>query len=157
MTQAAPEVFKIPTKSPQPAVGKAARLAGRAESGRPASGRVLANGTGRAATRGDGEVIELECGIAVYPARGERGRWRAVWYENGERQQCEGASEGKLAAKLEKVTERLRADAPYMARPGYLDRDTLIALWPELYPPRGVRQAWEEHHPQLRAGAAGPA
>jgi hypothetical protein len=32
----------------------------------------------------------------------------------------------------------------------YLDRDTLIALWPELHPPRGVRQAWEEHHPQLR-------
>jgi hypothetical protein len=29
---------------------------------------VLAAGTGRAATRGDGEVIELECGITVYPA-----------------------------------------------------------------------------------------
>jgi hypothetical protein len=40
---------------------------------------------------------------------------------------------------------------------GYLDRDTLIALWPELYLPRGVRQAWEEHHPQLRAAAAGAA
>jgi hypothetical protein len=40
---------------------------------------------------------------------------------------------------------------------GYLDRDTLIALWPELYLPNGVRQAWEEHHPQLRAAAAGAA
>ncbi len=40
---------------------------------------------------------------------------------------------------------------------GYLDRDTLIALWPELYLPRGVRQAWEERHPQLRAAAAGAA
>jgi hypothetical protein len=40
---------------------------------------------------------------------------------------------------------------------GYLDRDTLIALWPELHLPRGVRQAWEEHHPQLRAAAAGMA
>jgi hypothetical protein len=39
----------------------------------------------------------------------------------------------------------------------YLDRDTLIALWPELHLPRGVRQAWEEHHPQLRAAAAGAA
>ena len=39
----------------------------------------------------------------------------------------------------------------------YLDRDTLIAVWPELYLPRGVRQAWEEHHPQLRAAAAGAA
>ena len=37
---------------------------------------------------------------------------------------------------------------------GYLDRDTLIALWPELALPKGVRQAWEEHHPQLRAAAA---
>ena len=36
----------------------------------------------------------------------------------------------------------------------YLDRDMLIALWPELYLPEGVRQAWEEHHPVLRATAA---
>ena len=35
----------------------------------------------------------------------------------------------------------------------YLDRDTLIALWPELHLPKGVRQAWEERHPQLRAAA----
>jgi hypothetical protein len=34
---------------------------------------------------------------------------------------------------------------------GYLDRDTLIALWPELHLPAGVRRAWEERHPQLRA------
>jgi hypothetical protein len=39
---------------------------------------------------------------------------------------------------------------------GYLDRDTLISLWPQLYLPRGVRQAWEEHHPGLRAASAGP-
>jgi hypothetical protein len=36
----------------------------------------------------------------------------------------------------------------------YLDRDTLIALWPDLYLPKGVRQAWEEQHPALRAAAA---
>ena len=47
-------------------------------------------------------MIELECGVTVYPAREEQGRWRAVWYENGKRQQCEAASEEKLAAKLEK-------------------------------------------------------
>lgn len=40
---------------------------------------------------------------------------------------------------------------------GYLDRDLLVALWPELYLPRGVRQAWEELHPKLRAVAAGAA
>jgi len=36
---------------------------------------------------------------------------------------------------------------------GYLDRQTPIALWPELYLPRGVRQAWEDHHPRLRTAA----
>ena len=40
---------------------------------------------------------------------------------------------------------------------GYLDRDTLIALWPELHLPRGVRRAWEDHHPVLQAAAAVPA
>jgi len=35
----------------------------------------------------------------------------------------------------------------------YLDEDMLIALWPGLFLPRGVRQAWEEQHPALRAAA----
>lgn len=39
----------------------------------------------------------------------------------------------------------------------YLDGGTLIALWPDLYLPRGVRQAWEELHPVLRAARAAPA
>ena len=130
MTQAPAAVFKIPTESPQPA-RKAARLARRAKAARPAPGRVLANGTGRAATRGGGEVVELGYGITVYPAREESGRWRAVWYEDGKRQQCEAGTEQKLAAKLEKVTERLEADAPNMKLPGadlirhYLDPDRL--------------------------------
>jgi integrase len=63
-------------------------------------------------------VVELECGITVYPARGEGDRWRAVWYENGERRQCESRKEEKLAAELEKVTERLSLDAPHLERPG---------------------------------------
>lgn len=54
---------------------------------------ILENGNGRrAATRGGGEVIELECGITVYPARSEAGRRRAVWHEDGQRQQCEAAT-----------------------------------------------------------------
>ena len=131
MAQEAPARTKIPTKSPQPARSGAARPAGRAKAGRTARGRVLASGTGRAATRGGGPVIELECGITVYPAREEQGRWRAVWYENGERQQCEAASEEKLAARLERVTERLEADAPHMKLRGadliayYLSADRL--------------------------------
>lgn len=39
----------------------------------------------------------------------------------------------------------------------YLDADTLIVLWPQLYLPRGVRQAWEELHPALRTAAAASA
>ena len=38
-------------------------------------------------------VIELDFGITVYPARFEGDRWRAVWHENGERQQCESVKE----------------------------------------------------------------
>ena len=31
----------------------------------------------------------------------------------------------------------------------WLDGPTLLRLWPALYLPRGVRQAWEERHPEL--------
>lgn len=81
----------------------------------------------------DRPVIELEHGITVYPARWAGGRWRAAWYEDGERQQCEAVSEDRLAGKLEKVTERLAAGAPNMRRPGadliswYLNPDRLPA------------------------------
>jgi hypothetical protein len=39
----------------------------------------------------------------------------------------------------------------------YLDGDTLIALWPDLYLPKGVRQAWEDQHPVLQGAAAAAA
>jgi tRNA(Phe) wybutosine-synthesizing methylase Tyw3 len=86
-------------------------------------------------------VIELECGITVYPARSEGGRWRAVWHEEGERRQCEAATEEKLTPKLAKVAERLQADAPNMRKPGaalirhYLDPDRLP-----------VHQRWSRRH-----------
>lgn len=35
-----------------------------------------------------------------------------------------------------------------------LDGATLAQLWPELYLPKGVRRAWEEQHPALRAAVA---
>jgi hypothetical protein len=38
----------------------------------------------------------------------------------------------------------------------WLDRDTLVHEWPELYLPRVVRAAWEQRHPQLRDRGAGP-
>jgi hypothetical protein len=33
----------------------------------------------------------------------------------------------------------------------YLNGETLIALWPDLHLPKGVRQAWEDQHPELHA------
>jgi hypothetical protein len=36
----------------------------------------------------------------------------------------------------------------------WLDGATLTRLWPELYLPKGVRRAWEEQHPPLRAVVA---
>ena len=146
MATAALDQAKIPTDSPQPRRSGRGRVTGRAEmpaespqprrsrakkTSGPARPKVLAGGTGRGSSRGDGEVIELECGISVYPARSEGGRWRAVWYEAGKREQCEASSQEKLAPKLEKVVERLQADAPNMRRLGadliahYLDPDRL--------------------------------
>ncbi len=56
-------------------------------------------------------MIETPEGITVYAARRDGDRWRAVWYEDGERRQCQAASEDRMAARLEKVTLRLAADA----------------------------------------------
>jgi hypothetical protein len=133
MTQATIAIVKIPTESPQPAPDRAAaKPSGRAKKTAGASrSPVLVSGNSRAAARGGGEVIELECGITVYPARSVGGRWRAVWYEDGERQHCEAATEEKLAVKLEKVKIRLEADASNMKKLGaaliahYLDLDRL--------------------------------
>jgi len=76
-------------------------------------------------------VIELECGVTVYPPRKIGDHWRAVWLENGQRRYHAAVTEEKLAAKLVRVAERLAADAPNMERPGadliayYLSSDRL--------------------------------
>ncbi len=33
----------------------------------------------------------------------------------------------------------------------YLNGEILVAVWPDLFLPKGVRRAWEDQHPQLRA------
>ena len=47
------------------------------------------------------------------------------------------------------------------ARPGdladHLNGDTLVAVWPDLFLPRGVRQAWEDRFPVLRVPVTVPA
>ena len=99
----------------------------------------------RAATRGDGEVIELDLGITVYPPRDKGGRWRAVWHEDGVRQQCEFVSQEKLAAKLEKVRQRLTMGVSNMTRPGA----DLIAWY--LNPDRlAVADRWSRKHAHTR-------
>ena len=64
MAQSTSMRAKIPTESPQQFRKGAARAAGRPKTA--SSPSVLA-GTGHAAARGGGEVIDLECGITVYP------------------------------------------------------------------------------------------
>jgi hypothetical protein len=39
----------------------------------------------------------------------------------------------------------------------FLNGDTLVARWPDLFLPRGVRAAWEDQHPVLRAVSAAAA
>ena len=131
MTQAAPAVFKIPTESPQPA-RKAARPARRAKAARPAPGRVLANGTGRAATRGGGEVIELE--LRHHRVPGPRGtRPLAGGLVRGRRAAAVRGGEPRRSwpPSWRRSPSGWQADAPNMKRPGadliahYLDPDRL--------------------------------
>ena len=63
-------------------------------------------------------VIEVGRGITVYPPRVAGDPWRAVWVEDGRRRFREAVTEAGLAAKLEKVSVRLAADAPGLERPG---------------------------------------
>jgi integrase len=135
MALIAPPKPKINTKTTQPlrdgAAGRAARRRNRATQG-PAR----LSGDMRESVRGSGRVVvELECGIMVYPPQRDGEPWRAVWVENGRRRFREAVTEEKLAGKLEMVTERLRADAPNMERPGseliawYLSSDRRRRPW----------------------------
>ncbi|MGO9218057.1 MAG: hypothetical protein ACLP5E_09880 [Streptosporangiaceae bacterium] len=78
-------------------------------------------------------AVELAGGVTVYPAWFAGDRWRAVWYEGGRRRQCQAATGEGLAARVEKITAQLGADAPGLERPGadliayYLSTDRLPA------------------------------
>lgn len=58
---------------------------------------------------------------------------------------------GVLAWMYETV---LREAASVVELEDWLDGPTLVSLWPQLFLPRGVRAAWEQRHPRLRAYAA---
>jgi hypothetical protein len=86
-------------------------------------------------------VIETAEGITVYPGRWDGDRWRAAWYEDGRRRQCQAVSEERLAVRLEPVRERLTADAPNMLRLG----DELIDFYllPDRHP---AERYWSRKH-----------
>ena len=148
MAQSAPARTKINTKVTQPAPGRSSRRpAGRPGPGRPPRGPRVSGDARDSVRQPDRPVIELDFGILVYPPETGGEPWRAVFTENGQRRFRQGATEAKLAAKLEKVTERLRADAANMERPGadlirhYLDPDRL---------PAGQRWSRKHAHTQRR-------
>jgi integrase len=91
-------------------------------------------------------VVEVDGGITVYPAREAGERWRAVWYENGQRRQCQAASEERLAGRLEKIQARLAADAPGLERPAA----DLIAYYlsPDRHP---ASSPWSRKHADTQA------
>jgi integrase len=133
MAGVAPSRTKINTEVTQLAARQPSRhpRGGRRPGGLPRRPADVA-GDARGSVRDPGrQVVELDCGITVYPPEAEGEPWRAVFTENGQRRYRQGATEAKLAAKLEKVKERLAADAPNMTRPGadliahYLDPDRL--------------------------------
>ena len=86
-------------------------------------------------------VIELDFGILVYPPETNGEPWRAVFTEHGTRKYRQGATEAKLAAKLERIKERLSAGALNMERPGA----DLIAYYlnPDRLP---VNERWSRKH-----------
>jgi hypothetical protein len=135
MVRAAPVRPKINTKTTQPARVRAARPAGgRGRAARPANALARVSGDARQSVRSsDRPVVQLGCGVVVYPSRGQGDVWRAVWVEDGRRRYREAVTEQGLAAKLEKVIERLSAGAAKMERPGaeliafYLSPDRLPA------------------------------
>jgi hypothetical protein len=86
-------------------------------------------------------VVEVGCGVTVYPAREAGDRWRAVWYENGRRRQCEAVTEARLTAKLDKVATRLTTDAPGLG----ITRHRADHLLPVPGPAPG-REGWSRKH-----------
>jgi hypothetical protein len=132
MAPSASSRAKINTDLTQRAVGVVPRRKGRTGSGGTSRARPRIDGDARQSSRDTARVVvELEDGITVYPPEAEGEPWRAVFVEDGRRRYRQAMSEAKLAVKLAKVTERLRADAPGMDQMGaalithYLDPDRL--------------------------------
>ena len=133
MAQAALTRTKINTKPTQLARKADPAFQGRPRAGRPSQGHRVSGDARSSARDASRVVVGLEHGITVYLPEADGEPWRAVFRENGQRRCRQGATEAKLAAKLEKVRERLAACALNMELPGvallahYLDPDRLPA------------------------------
>jgi hypothetical protein len=121
---------KINTEVTQLGPGRGSRPpAGSRKPGRQPKGPRVGGDARESVRQPDRPVIELDFGILVYPPEADGEPWRAVFIENGQRKFRQGATEAKLAEKLEKVKERLQAEAVNMERRGedliahYLDAD----------------------------------
>jgi hypothetical protein len=103
MAQAALTRAKINTKVTQPPSGRGARSpAGPRKPGRPPKGPRAGGDARESVRQPDRPVIELDFGILVYPPESGGEPWGAVFTENGQRRFRQGATEAKLAGKLEK-------------------------------------------------------
>ena len=113
MARVAPSRTKINTEVTQLASRQPSqRPLRRVRPGRPARPARVAGGA-RGSVRDPGrQVVELDCGITVYPPEAEGEPWRAVFTENGQRRYRQATTEAKLVAKLEKVRERLEVSLP---------------------------------------------
>src|SRR5271166_4869105 len=118
MAHVAPTKSKINTNPTQLACDRAAQRA-------PVGGKKSRGGRGPARVSGDTResvrdsarvVVEAECGILVYPPEEAGEPWRAVFTENGRRRFRQAMTEAELAAKLEKVTDRLRVSKRWSRR-----------------------------------------
>src|SRR5579871_1130175 len=136
MAPEAPAKPKINTTPTQPGRDRAARRApGKGKTVGRGRGPARVSGVTRESVRGSARVVvEAGCGVLVYPPEAAGEPWRATFTENGRRRFRQAATEAGLAAKLAKVTERLRAGARNMERPGadliahYLDPDRLAVV-----------------------------
>jgi hypothetical protein len=114
MALASPAKSKINTEATQLISNQMAqrgRLVGKAARSTRSSVRMA--GDARESARDPGRVVvEVGCGIVVYPPEGAGMPWRAVLTENGRRRYRQAMTEAELAAKPERVKERLAAGAP---------------------------------------------
>jgi hypothetical protein len=96
MAHAALARTKINTEVTQSARSRGTRSpAGPRKAGRPPGGPRVSGEARESARHPDRPVIELGCGIRVYPPEADGEPWRAVFTENGQRRYRQGATEAK--------------------------------------------------------------